>query len=89
MGASPFSTWRYLVHHGVVTEVNQFKKNSKHYNNNAYIIKSDPHSIMDEVYMNGPIELSFTIYEDGYFMIRRGTNECGIEDDMVAGLLSK
>ncbi|KAM6547480.1 hypothetical protein CsatB_019166 [Cannabis sativa] len=21
MGASPFSTWRYLVHHGVVTEV--------------------------------------------------------------------
>ncbi|KAM6547481.1 hypothetical protein CsatB_019167 [Cannabis sativa] len=54
---------------------------------------------MDEVYMNGPIELSFTIYEvtsascksdgDGYFMIRRGTNECGIEDDMVAGLLSK
>ncbi|KAF4396804.1 hypothetical protein F8388_004774 [Cannabis sativa] len=79
MGASPFSTWRYLVHHGVVTEV------------------SDPHSIMDEVYMNGPIELSFTIYEllanqmgwDGYFMIRRGTNECGIEDDMVAGLLSK
>ncbi|KAK4606757.1 hypothetical protein RGQ29_000835 [Quercus rubra] len=26
--------------------------------------------------------------DDGYFMIRRGTNECGIEDDVVAGLPS-
>ncbi|KHG09617.1 Cathepsin B [Gossypium arboreum] len=26
--------------------------------------------------------------EDGYFKIRRGTNECGIEDDVVAGLPS-
>ena len=26
--------------------------------------------------------------DDGYFMIRRGTNECGIEEDVVAGLPS-
>ncbi|GAB2234624.1 hypothetical protein Droror1_Dr00003881 [Drosera rotundifolia] len=26
--------------------------------------------------------------DDGYFKIRRGTNECGIEDDVVAGLPS-
>jgi cathepsin B len=26
--------------------------------------------------------------DDGYFMIRRGTNECGIEDDVVAGIPS-
>lgn len=26
--------------------------------------------------------------QDGYFMIRRGTNECGIEEDVVAGLPS-
>lgn len=27
-------------------------------------------------------------WQDGYFMIRRGTNECGIEEDVVAGLPS-
>lgn len=26
--------------------------------------------------------------QDGYFMIKRGTNECGIEEDVVAGLPS-
>lgn len=26
--------------------------------------------------------------QDGYFKIRRGTNECGIEDEAVAGLPS-
>lgn len=26
--------------------------------------------------------------QDGYFMIRRGANECGIEEDVVAGLPS-
>lgn len=28
------------------------------------------------------------VLQDGYFMIRRGTNECGIEEDVVAGLPS-
>lgn len=169
-GGYPISAWRYLVHHGVVTEEcdpyfddigcshpgcepgfptpkcarkcvdkNQFWKNSKHYSQNAYRIKSDPHSIMAEVYNNGPVEVAFTVYEDfahyksgvykhitgeqmgghavkligwgtsddgddywllanqwnrswgddGYFKIRRGTNECGIEEDVVAGLPSK
>lgn len=27
--------------------------------------------------------------QDGYFKIRRGTNECGIEEDVVAGLPSE
>lgn len=26
--------------------------------------------------------------QDGYFLIRRGTNECGIEEDAVTGLPS-
>ena len=26
--------------------------------------------------------------DDGYFKIKRGTNECGIEEDVVAGLPS-
>ncbi|XP_068302874.1 cathepsin B-like protease 2 [Pyrus communis] len=117
---------------------NQIWKNSKHYSISAYRINSDPHSIMAEVYRNGPVEVAFTVYEDfahyksgvykhvkgdvlgghavkligwgttndgedywllanqwniswgddGYFMIRRGTNECGIEEDVVAGLPS-
>lgn len=28
-------------------------------------------------------------WQDGYFKIRRGTNECGIEEDVVAGVPSK
>ncbi|GLT68212.1 hypothetical protein SLA2020_404640 [Shorea laevis] len=117
---------------------NQLWRDSKHYSVGAYRIKSDPYSIMAEVYKNGPVEVSFTVYEDfahyksgvykhiagsvmgghavkligwgttasgedywllanqwnrnwgddGYFMIRRGTNECGIEEDVVAGLPS-
>lgn len=31
---------------------------------------------------------SFLNSQDGYFMIRRGTNECGIEEDVVAGMAS-
>ncbi|XP_059287926.1 cathepsin B-like protease 3 [Lycium ferocissimum] len=111
---------------------------SKHFGVNAYIISSDPYSIMTEVYKNGPVEVSFTVYEDfahyksgvykhvtgdvmgghavkligwgtsedgedywllanqwnrgwgddGYFKIRRGTNECGIEEEVVGGLPS-
>ncbi|XP_015572445.1 cathepsin B-like protease 3 [Ricinus communis] len=117
---------------------NQLWRQSKHYSVNAYRISSDPHDVMAEVYKNGPVEVSFTVYEDfahyksgvykhitgevmgghavkligwgtsdngedywllanqwnrgwgddGYFKIRRGTNECGIEDDAVAGLPS-
>ncbi|KAJ7973176.1 cathepsin B-like [Quillaja saponaria] len=117
---------------------NQLWRASKRYSVSAYQIKSDPHSIMAEVYKNGPVEVSFTVYEDfahyksgvykhitgdvlgghavkligwgttdegddywllanqwnrswgddGYFLIRRGTNECGIEDEVVAGLPS-
>ncbi|XP_059654089.1 cathepsin B-like protease 2 [Cornus florida] len=113
-------------------------KESKHFSVGAYRINSDPYNIMAEVYQNGPVEVSFTVFEDfahyksgvyrhmagdvmgghavkligwgttddgedywllanqwnrrwgddGYFMIRRGTNECGIEDDVVAGLPS-
>ena len=113
-------------------------RDAKHYSVNAYKIASDPHSIMAEIYQNGPVEVSFTVYEDfahyksgiykhitgevmgghavkligwgtsdagedywllanqwnrgwgdnGYFKIRRGTNECGIEGDVVAGLPS-
>ncbi|GAB4841515.1 Cathepsin B-like protease 2 [Ancistrocladus abbreviatus] len=117
---------------------NQLWKKSKHYSVNAYRISSDPHDIMAEVYKNGPVEVSFSVYEDfahyksgvykhvtgemlgghavkligwgttedgedywllanqwnrswgddGYFKIRKGTNECDIEDDVVAGLPS-
>ncbi|KAB1199692.1 Cathepsin B [Morella rubra] len=120
------------------SDKNQLWRDSKHYSVNAYRINSDPHSIMAEVYKNGPVEVSFTVYEDfahyksgvykhiagdelgghavkligwgttdsgedywllanqwnrswgddGYFMIRRGINECGIEDDVVSGLPS-
>ncbi|KAL0420198.1 UNVERIFIED_CONTAM: Cathepsin B-like protease 3 [Sesamum radiatum] len=96
---------------------------SKHFGVNAYRISSDPYSIMAEIFMNGPVEVSFTDfahyksgvykhitgdkmgghavkligwgtnddgedYWEGYFMIRRGTNECGIEVGAVAGLPS-
>ncbi|PON48443.1 Cysteine Protease [Parasponia andersonii] len=169
-GGYPISAWRYLVHHGVVTEEcdpyfddigcshpgcepgfptpkcvrkcvdkNQLWRNSKHYSKNVYRIGSDPQSIMAEVYKNGPVEVAFTVYEDfahyksgvykhitgeemgghavkligwgtsddgedywlvanqwnrswgddGYFKIRRGTNECGIEEDVVAGIPSE
>ncbi|GER55120.1 cathepsin B-like cysteine proteinase [Striga asiatica] len=154
---------------------NLFWRKSKHFSVNAYKISSDPYNIMAEIFLNGPVEVSFTVYEDfahyksgvykhltgdqmgghavkligwgtteegedywllanqwnkswgdvrallnsslrsleyhflrkrvgtilegtinsypkmmadGYFMIRRGTNECGIEEDVVAGLPS-
>ncbi|KAK4795409.1 hypothetical protein SAY86_013403 [Trapa natans] len=117
---------------------NQMWRASKHYSLSAYRVDSNPHNIMAEVYKNGPVEVSFSVYEDfahyksgvykhvtgdmlgghavkligwgttddgedywlignqwnrswgddGYFMIRRGTNECGIEEDVVAGLPS-
>ncbi|XP_030539754.1 cathepsin B-like protease 2 [Rhodamnia argentea] len=117
---------------------NQMWRSSKHYSVSAYRVDSEPYNIMAEVYKNGPVEVSFTVYEDfahyksgvyknlagdvlgghavkligwgttddgedywlianqwnrswgddGYFMIRRGTNECGIEEDVVAGMPS-
>lgn len=35
----------------------------KHFSVDAYKVKSDPYSIMAEVYMNGPVEVAFTVYE--------------------------
>ncbi|XP_068662704.1 cathepsin B-like protease 3 [Aristolochia californica] len=117
---------------------NMLWQESKHYSVGAYRISSAPEDIMAEVYVNGPVEVAFTVYEDfahyktgvykhitggvmgghavkligwgtseegedywllanqwnkswgdnGYFKIRRGTNECGIEEDVVAGLPS-
>ncbi|XP_057971989.1 cathepsin B-like protease 3 isoform X2 [Malania oleifera] len=117
---------------------NELWQESKHFSVSAYRIDSDPYNIMAEVYKNGPVEVTFTVYEDfahyksgvykhitgsimgghavkligwgttehgedywlvanqwnkswgddGYFMIRRGTNECGIEGGVVAGLPS-
>ncbi|CAH9109513.1 unnamed protein product [Cuscuta epithymum] len=111
---------------------------SKHFSVNAYTVSPDPYSIMAEIYSNGPVEVSFNVYEDfahyksgvykhvtgeymgghavkligwgtsddgedywllanqwnrswgddGYFKIIRGTNECGIEEDVTAGLPS-
>ncbi|KAJ7005432.1 hypothetical protein NC653_004905 [Populus alba x Populus x berolinensis] len=98
---------------------NKLWAESKHFSVNAYRIASDPHCIMAEVSMNGPVE-DFAHYKsgvykhitgdvmgghavkligwgtsdegedywDGYFKIKRGTNECGIEEDVVAGLPS-
>ncbi|KAL7200195.1 hypothetical protein ACSBR1_032172 [Camellia fascicularis] len=113
-------------------------RQSKHFSVSAYRIHSDPNNIMAEVYKNGPVEVSFTVYEDfahyksgvykhmtgdvlgghavkligwgttedgedywllanqwnrswgddGYFKIKRGTNECGIEEDVTGGLPS-
>lgn len=124
--------------HRKCVDENQLWRDSKRFSVSAYRISSDPYDIMAEVYKNGPVEVSFTVYEDfahyktgvykhitgdvmgghavkligwgttgdgedywllanqwnrswgddGYFMIRRGTNECGIEDDVVAGLPS-
>lgn len=42
---------------------NQLWRDSKHYSVSAYKISSDPHSIMAEVYKNGPVEVAFTVYE--------------------------
>jgi len=42
---------------------NKLWAESKHFSVNAYRIDSDPHSIMAEVSMNGPVEVAFTVYE--------------------------
>lgn len=38
-------------------------RNTKHFGVSAYRIKSDPYSIMAEIFKNGPVEVSFTVYE--------------------------
>lgn len=38
-------------------------RDSKHFSVNAYRISSEPYSIMAEVFKNGPVEVSFTVYE--------------------------
>ncbi|KAK8566230.1 hypothetical protein V6N12_059763 [Hibiscus sabdariffa] len=113
-------------------------KESKHYSVDAYLVKWHPADIMAEVYKNGPVQVSFLVYEDfahyksgvykhvtgevlgghsvkligwgtsdegedywllanqwnrnwgddGFFKIRRGVDECRIEDEVVAGLPS-
>eukprot|EP00249_Psilotum_nudum_P001050 c13333_g1_i1 orf=153-1205(+) len=115
---------------------NRIWSEAKYFAASAYRIESDPYDIMAEVYSNGPVEVSFSVYEDfahyksgvykyiygdymgghavkligwgtteegidywlianswnqnwgedGYFKIVRGTNECGIEWNPVAGM---
>ncbi|CAA6653808.1 unnamed protein product [Spirodela intermedia] len=43
---------------------NQVWPESKHFSVNAYRVSSDQHDIMAELYKNGPVEVSFTVYED-------------------------
>lgn len=38
-------------------------KQAKHYSKIPHKIKSDPYDIMAEVYKNGPVQVSFTVYE--------------------------
>lgn len=109
---------------------------AKHYASSAYRVGSDPYDIMAEIYTNGPVEVSFLVFEDfavyksgvyefvsgdylgghavkligwgtteegvdywllanswnrqwgqdGFFQIKRGGNECGIEGNVVAGM---
>lgn len=37
---------------------------SKHYATSAYYVDSDPEELMLELYLNGPFEVSFEVYED-------------------------
>ncbi|PHT55301.1 hypothetical protein CQW23_03787 [Capsicum baccatum] len=124
---------------GRCVDGNQKWGNSKHYVVNSYRISRNTRRIMAEIYKNGPVQVSFTVYadfahykygvykhvtgkilgghtvkiigwgtseqgvnywlaanswnrdwgDDGFFKIRRGTNECGIENTMVAGIPSR
>lgn len=49
---------------------NQLWRESKHYSVSAYRVNSDPYDIMAEVYKNGPVEVSFTVYEVSESLIR-------------------
>lgn len=43
---------------------NEVWAQTKHFGVNAYRINSDPYDIMAEIYKNGPVEVSFTVFED-------------------------
>ncbi|MCO5575865.1 hypothetical protein L7F22_029670 [Adiantum nelumboides] len=108
----------------------------KYFASSAYRVGPDPYDIMAEIYTNGPVEVSFRVYEDfavyksgvyhyvagdyigghavkligwgtteegvdywvlanswnrqwgedGYFLMKRSVNECGIEGSVVAGM---
>ncbi|KAK4417976.1 Cathepsin B-like protease 2 [Sesamum alatum] len=96
-GGYPISAWRYFVHTGVVTE-----EDFAHYKSGVYKhITGDEmggHAVKligwGTLLMRGGLLAFWQISgnrswgDDGYFMIRRGTNECGIEVEAVAGLPS-
>uniref|UniRef100_A0A669B2G7 Cathepsin B n=1 Tax=Oreochromis niloticus TaxID=8128 RepID=A0A669B2G7_ORENI len=107
----------------------------KHFGRRTYGVPSDPEQIMTELYKNGPVEASFTVYDDfllyksgvyqhvtgdvlgghsikilgwgddngtpywlaanswntdwgdeGFFKIKRGNDECGIESEVITGI---
>ncbi|KAF3507423.1 hypothetical protein F2Q69_00000015, partial [Brassica cretica] len=72
-GGYPISAWRYFKHHGVVTEENEIVKEVNENPNAGWI------AAFNDRFANST---------DGYFKIKRGTNECGIEHGVVAGLPS-
>ncbi|CAA0824957.1 Cysteine proteinases superfamily protein, partial [Striga hermonthica] len=43
---------------------NLFWHKSKHFSVNAYKISSGPYNIMAEIFLSGPVEVSFTVCED-------------------------
>ncbi|KAI9080511.1 hypothetical protein K1719_037477 [Acacia pycnantha] len=49
---------------------NQLWSQSKHYSDNSYRVNSDPYDIMTEVFKNGPVEVSFTVYEVSESLMR-------------------
>lgn len=49
--------------HRKCVDENQLWRDSKRFSVSAYRISSDPYDIMAEVYKNGPVEVSFTVYE--------------------------
>ncbi|EFJ05715.1 hypothetical protein SELMODRAFT_270024 [Selaginella moellendorffii] len=115
---------------------NEQWRDSKHFTVQTYAVNSDIYDIQAEIYKNGPVEVSYTVYEDfahyksgvykhvfgevlgghavkfigwgttddgkdywivanswnrswgedGFFQISRGSNECGIESEPVAGI---
>ncbi|CAN6804760.1 unnamed protein product [Brassica oleracea] len=95
-GGYPISAWRYFKHHGVVTE-----EDFAHYKSGVYkhitganigghAVKLIGWGTSDdgEDYWLLANQWNRSWGDDGYFKIKRGTNECGIEHGVVAGLPS-
>ncbi|KAG9445491.1 hypothetical protein H6P81_016831 [Aristolochia fimbriata] len=95
-GGYPYQAWQYFVQHGVVTE-----EDFAHYKTGVY--KHLTGSVMGghavkligwgrsdegEDYWLLANQWNKSWGDNGFFKIRRGTNECGIEEDVVAGLPS-